>query len=399
MDKVVCYPYIAPNLHWLRMAALCWDHVYRMTSATAPEDPPELVALTEELGGFVRDVLPEQFQVRVTDETVREWVKAPRVSSDAPEMFRLFRDKMPPQLLAVLMDHGLAAREMHEIKAPWWMEEFYQTRTGEYVVSSFRDWRPSTGSAAAAKAKYDGYRREAQARAETGDTKGAAEFGEKADRLYAKQMRTLSVSGTTILVRRDVAMNYMAAAAAKAAVSLNADLFGEDRRSADIAMDVRSARAHVAVTTLDAYVPTTLQTLNPRRLAELRNEMALQRARFQNAVHTLIGEFATISSDGDLKSFETRLIDAARERVDATHRAYRRAKLQAVVASFGVGLTPAALAQGVASLLGVGIFAPAAIAASLAAFTAKTLLDVDKARADYDATAWSYVLKIAESAS
>jgi hypothetical protein len=399
MNAVVCYPYIVPNSHWLMTAALCWDHVYRMTSHEAPEDPPALVALTSELEGFLREVYPDQFQPELTDETVLEWAtpSASNNSSDGPEMFPLFRDKMSPSLLHVFQAHGLAARDVQEVKAPWWMEELYSGDRGEYVKNN--NWRPSNASAAAAKAKYDGYRREARARAEAGDITAAAVFEEKADRLYAKQMRTFSVPGQKILVRRDVAMNYMSAAAKKAALNLNADLFGEDQQSAHVAMDVSSARAQVAVQTLDAYLPKNLVTLSGKQLADLRNEMALERVRFQSAVHALVGEFATISSDRDLKSLEARIVDAARERVDATYRAYRRAKLQAAVASFGVGLTPAALAQGLASLLSVGIFAPAAIVASLAAFGAKALLDVEKARSDHDSAAWSYVLKIAKNAS
>ncbi len=48
--------------------------------------------------------------------------------------------------------------------------------------------------------------------------------------------------------------------------------------------------------------------------------------------------------------------------------------------SLGVTLTPPALASSIASVLGIGIFAPAGIATALSIFAAKTFLDWDKAK-------------------
>jgi hypothetical protein len=66
MNTVVVYPYIVPDGNWLRLAALCWDKVYRLTSRKAPSDPEELQELNSGLGGLVESVYPEDF--RVTSE-------------------------------------------------------------------------------------------------------------------------------------------------------------------------------------------------------------------------------------------------------------------------------------------------------------------------------------------
>jgi hypothetical protein len=52
------------------------------------------------------------------------------------------------------------------------------------------------------------------------------------------------------------------------------------------------------------------------------------------------------------------------------------------------------LLASLSSLLGIGIFTPAAIASAVALFAAKTLLDLDKARVERDSSAWSYIFKV-----
>jgi hypothetical protein len=88
-------------------------------------------------------------------------------------------------------------------------------------------------------------------------------------------------------------------------------------------------------------------------------------------------------------------LEIAKERVDETKKAYKRVKLNTLIASFGVSLAPPALATSIASALGIGLFAPAGIAAVLSVFSAKALLDWEKGRSVLKKTPWSYVLDVA----
>ena len=63
MNTVVYYPYVTPRPEWLRLAALCWDEVYRMVPQNqgnvAPSiwhHPREIEMLSEALGLPVRDL-------------------------------------------------------------------------------------------------------------------------------------------------------------------------------------------------------------------------------------------------------------------------------------------------------------------------------------------------------
>ncbi len=67
-----------------------------------------------------------------------------------------------------------------------------------------------------------------------------------------------------------------------------------------------------------------------------------------------------------------------------------------VINTLGLTLTPPALAASIASILKIGIFAPAGIAAGLTLFGVKALLDRDKANAEKSKSPWSYVLDVSK---
>src|SRR4051794_12765567 len=58
--------------------------------------------------------------------------------------FPLFSDKIPSQSLwSVFERYGVIRLQTEQKEAPWWMQEYYQLRTGESVRTPARLWKPS----------------------------------------------------------------------------------------------------------------------------------------------------------------------------------------------------------------------------------------------------------------
>lgn len=159
-----------------------------------------------------------------------------------------------------------------------------------------------------------------------------------------------------------------------------------------------SVRGEVATTVLQAYLPKDLSNLEVERIAEFREEFAAQRLAYQTAVQSLVDEATKVASEGELESLKASIVELAKEKVDDTRRAYRRANQEMVVKAVGVSLTPPAIATSIGSALGIGIFGPAGIVAALSILGAKLLLDRDKANAERAKSPWSYVLDSAQLA-
>jgi hypothetical protein len=197
---------------------------------------------------------------------------------------------------------------------------------GEYTIR--QNWRPFYGLAASAKARHERYQAEADEKERAGDLAGAEMLRMKAQRLYERSLRTFTIPSSLLLVRRDVAMRYLAIVATKASKELKTDLFAEDMDCADVALSsISASRATVALTTLEAYLPRNLAALEPKRLAEFRADAAQARIRFQGAIQSLVKEYADVSSEGELRALEGRISDAARERIEQTRQSYKRARL------------------------------------------------------------------------
>jgi hypothetical protein len=137
-------------------------------------------------------------------------------------------------------------------------------------------------------------------------------------------------------------------------------------------------------------------TLEPKRIAEIRSGLATQRLKYDKAIQSLCDEFAKVVSEGELGKLKDRIIEIAKEKVEETTSVYKRAKLEMMIQGFAISLTPPAIASSIASILGIGIFAPAGIAAALSIFAAKSLIDWDKARSERSKSPWSYVLDVAK---
>ena len=208
----------------------------------------------------------------------------------------------------------------------------------------------------------------------------------------------LFAAQTIVYLPRDIALYFLALVGARVALAGDRDLATDHEIFTDVVFhDVRTTRGSVAMATMAAYLPEGFERLSPSRLADLRADLASSRLRYQAVVQQLVQEFSVISSEGELKRSERGIIEVAHERVQETQRAYRRASLQMVTDTFGITLTPPAVITSVASALGMGIFAPAGIAAAVSLFGARTLLKRSDARAEREKSPWSYVLEVSRA--
>jgi len=90
-------------------------------------------------------------------------------------------------------------------------------------------------------------------------------------------------------------------------------------------------------------------------------------------------------------------LDLATSRVEEARKAYARSRVDSVLKIFGFAVAPPALLAGLASILTIGMFAPAAIGAAVSLFMAQRLSDLDKARADLRKEQFSSVLEVRAS--
>lgn len=199
-------------------------------------------------------------------------------------------------------------------------------------------------------------------------------------------------------VPKDIALYYLSLCAAKAASDGNRDLVAGGEAFSDIVLhETRAARGDVALATLQAFIPADLATVDPAKIADLRLELAAERLKYQATIKALCAEFLCLASEGELNTVKDSIKEIAVERVESVIKYYRRAKWEMILKSFGVSLAPPALAASVASILGVGLFMPAGIAATLSLFSVQALLDFNKNRDELKNSDWSYVIEVAKT--
>jgi len=422
MNTVIYYPFINPRPEWLKLAALCWDKVYRLTpSGEQPSDPDVIKELDEALGGIletvpVRDVVDldsvlDQFVpwLDAREKRLKElrWEPySPSTTSgedvvlEMPFGVPLATTKFKWDLVIALKERGLAVERKieGEHQIPEWDRDFYlwsQLGEGELVRKP-----ASPGSA---QAEYNLSRAEAsrlqdQARDTTSSQRAKAlqekarKLKQKAEEIRQRSLVTVPVQVPVTYLPKDVALHYLSLCASQAAKEGKRDLVADGEKFTDAIFYEHSVSSEVATESLKAYLPKDLSSLKPERIAEFREKFAAQRLAYQTAVQSIVDEHAKVASEGELQSLKRSIVELAKQRVDDTQRTYRRANQEMVVKAFGVSLTPPAIATTVASALGIGIFAPAGIAAALAILGTKLLIDREKAKSERSKSPWSYVL-------
>ncbi len=335
MNTVVVYPYIVPDAGWLKLAALCWDKVYRLTSRKAPADPEGVEEFNHKLGGFLESLYPENY--RVTHD-FKSWLMhgGTKLSTSATaghpsNYFAMFDDKLPTEGIAdYLVKHNLL-------------------------------------------------------RARGAQPKGSA-----------KRIATRASSKGNILVREDIALHYLSMAAASVAADKNADLFAESQEFtlSPIFYTARVLQANVAARTLEAYVPHELSKLPLAQIADIRSHMGEARLKYQSDIQSVCQEFTKVASAGELKNLERRITDVAKQRIESTRKAYALVKLNVVTQAIGLSCAPLGVLTWVGSALGIGILAPASILAGLALGGAKLLIDREKGKLEKEKGGWSYALAV-----
>src|SRR5712692_8849084 len=134
MNTVLYYPFLHPSPAWLRVAALCWDKVYRIRPSDAPDDPDEIATLNSVCHNILESItpgdaggLPPGNYARSLDEVraavrlkLERWVtdnlEDLRHQQPSPEDGRAIADhvgllasKFPDvEVLSLLHRHGLA---------------------------------------------------------------------------------------------------------------------------------------------------------------------------------------------------------------------------------------------------------------------------------------------------
>jgi hypothetical protein len=402
MNTVVYYPHICPTPEWLRLASLCWDKVYRITPPTAPDDPEAIQELDKSLGGILvsinaAEIVESAFELKSKFinwlEARAETIKRESKPAGTQNLEGLFRSKIPQDLLCKLEEHNLVEREPYTQQIPRWEQSWWNRtvkyRSGEWISTPFRD-KPKPFSP---HANYEGFRRRAEEARQASNNKEAALYNELADNVRGNNMVTVTGYSNMIYVPADVALHYLALCASKIAMDGNRDLAADGEIFTDtVFYDVRHARGEVATSVLQAYLPKDFYAIEPHRIAEFRESFASKRLEYEKEVQSIAREFAEVASEGELRNVKNRIISLAKERVEETKTTYKRAKLEMIVKTFGVSITPPALIASITSALGIGIFAPAAFAAALSLLAASKFIEWDKAKSDREKSPWSYVI-------
>lgn len=189
-----------------------------------------------------------------------------------------------------------------------------------------------------------------------------------------------------------VAVHYLSAIASLIGERQKTDLFAEEKESAQTAVAAQGdVIGRVATATLEAYLPSDLTI---EKIVELRQVTEQQRLQYQGAIASIVDEVQKVSSIGELEKVARRAEDLAKLRIEETQKRYQQAKLGSVVKLLGVSLAPPGVAAYVASVLGVGVFMPAAVGAALCLAGAELLSSRDKAKVERDNTKWSLIFRV-----
>ncbi len=389
MNTVVYYPHIYPAPNWLKLAALCWDKIYRMLPSDFHGDPDAIRKLDDTFGGilesiYVTDIaddknIQNQFIKWVEERHTR--LKNQGLSTPKTDFLALFPvSKLSNPIFEFLHKSGLAREEIrtYEVEVPvgetndlFSISNSALTKYKPEILNVINIVKP-----------------ESDRKKIHGKLKGG-----KAEKILQQKLVKVKKQSSDFYLPREIGLHYLSICAAKIAADGNRDLTTDGEEFTDVVFhNVRAVRGEVATSVLQAYLPENLSNLEPQRVAEVRSELATQRLKYQKAIQLIVEEYASIASEGELGKLKEKIQDLAKERIEGTKKACRRGKLELVTKAFSVTLTPPAVATWAASALGVGMFAPAGIAAALSLFAAGRLLEWDRAKEERAKSPWSYII-------
>jgi hypothetical protein len=427
MNTVIYYPYITPRPDWLKVAALCWDKVYRLVPSNGwPDDSEATQELDQALGSLLRTVHIDEYADSIQDKfwtyidarekKLKEEVQwSPAASKERNAIFGMYESKFPGgEFVQELQDRNLARDEtriLGEYQMAYWDADFGEEelepeellpRPGsahEEYERLLEQARRKQDEAGDLRLKIKGSERtEASARAEALDRQ-AEVLTNKAEEIRKQNLVTYSYrdeENPVISLPKDVALHYLSLCASQAARDKRRDLVADGMKYTDAVFYDYSVRGEVGTAVLEAYLPENFSDLEPERIRGFRKEFSTQRRDYQAEVQSHVDKLANGSSEGELDSIKDDIVELAKQKVDNVQRTYRRTNQRMVLRTLEMSLTPPAIAAFVGSALGIGIFAPAGIAAAMSLFGAKLLIDYNEAKDKRAENPWSYVLDAAK---
>ena len=332
MNTVIYYPHIFPSPDWLKLAAICWNKVYRFVPTNwsyHPVDDPEAVnKLDQELGGILHSLnTPEiaelrdpDFQLKEVNERFLNWVRA--------NQGRLIRE---------------TTHQSHNPQQS--LLPFYVGKVNPEVYRFLRQ---------------QGFRQE----------------------------------GPLLYLPDYIAYYYLSLCASKAAQLYKSDSVTDEQKFTDIIFASSPLVAAVQTAIVQAYLPENLIILEPSRIKDLRSSLSVEKLKFQTEIQSLIDKYGKVSSVGELETVKRDIIEIATKQIEDVKKTFKRSNQMLVLKTFNISLAPPALAASVASLLGLAIIPPLAIAGVISLFAAGAYIDYIGSKEKVSDSPWSYILNV-----
>lgn len=419
MNTVVYFPHFYPSTNWLKTAAFCWDKVYTLVTKDSPPPSEELIETNNALGNILDTIsIPNLVYSEESLQQFESWIKkrADKIKSapwelDNKHLVELFPSKLTDfPLTKLLQKNGLVKFESNSnVQIPKWelnrsknrnlssnpFEEF--NRFG-FEYSSILGSIPSM-PVREAGSDYDKYLDLidlSKKKRDEGDLVAAQKAKDEADEIKKKNLIEVpNQHDLSAYLPKDVALHFLSFCASVAAKDGNRDLIAANDSFTDsIFHNYNSLSGEVSKTVLEAFLPKDLSKINFEQIKEIKSKLSSSRLRYQNEIQSLCNEFEKVGSQGAIEKIKDGIVAIANEKIEETKKAYKYAKVETIITTLGVTLTPPALITSVASILGIGIFSPAGLIAAFSSTVGLKYLEFRKAKLEKIYSPWSYVLEI-----
>jgi hypothetical protein len=400
MLDAVYYPYFSPGPEWLRRASLCWNTVHRLRTRDAPEDPESITELDEALGGVLAEMsfedMAEDANARHrldefldwVDADIEKWQVATRHAAENNALVGLYRTKfLVGDLVLKLEERGVAEvhSEPSSISMPDW----------EAATYGFEQMKmaPLPGSP---EELYESLRQRAWQSRHDGRSSEADVHEQQAEKLLRDHLVEVPSSKSIVWLPEGIAAHYVSLTARDVAESSGFDLVADQRESTEVVThEYRSMHGRIAQAVLELHMPNDIDSVEPARLREVRDELAPRRRRFSSEIASFAENIVPrLESERDVERAISDVVALAEDQIRAVDIAYKKARLDSVNTSIGISFAPPAIATLLASLLGVAVIAPAGIAVAVGFAARGIVAGRRKAGADRGASPWSYVLEV-----
>lgn len=152
-----------------------------------------------------------------------------------------------------------------------------------------------------------------------------------------------------------------------------------------------SSEKEVMLIGVDAFLPRNVNVLTINQIIDFRGVTKTQRLQFRKAGENVLKDIMLSASERDFFSAVERLKDIMNEELDKSRKAYQVCKIEAVQKGMTVFTVSSALSL-LPSVLGLGIFLPAALLSGAAFSSARGLAAFDKDRSEILTSPWGYLL-------